>query len=91
MPRERSFRICLLESDFRSNVFPPLILIIERHITDVDGHALVDAARAQFFIQPLEPPDVLKSAHVLIIVEIGHGDHLLDRLSGDDEIARIVA
>ena len=57
----------------------------------MNGHALFDAARAQFFIQPLEPPDVLKPPHSLVVVEIRHRDELFERLARDDEISRVVA
>ena len=69
----------------------PLILIVERHIADMNSHALFDAACAQFFIQSLETPDVLEPPHSLVVVEIRHRDELFERLPGDDEIPRVVA
>ena len=91
MPSERSFRICLLFSEFRSKVFPPLILIVECHISDVNGHAFFDAARAQFFVQTLEAPDILEAADGFIIVEVCHRNELFDGLAGNNEISCIVA
>ena len=57
----------------------------------MNGHALFDAARAQFFIQPLEPPDVLKQPHRLLVFQNHHRDELFERLARDDEISRVVA
>ena len=75
------FTNLLTRQRIAQQMISPLILIVERHIADMNGHALFDAACTKLLIQPLEAPDILKTAYRLIIVEVRHCNEFFNRLA----------